>query len=332
MLVVNDVRLATLLCILTMLGWGSWANTQKLAGKDKWAFPLYYWDYAIGVFVLGILLALTLGSFGAVGMPAIENLGQAAPGPLARAVLSGVLFNLSNILLVVAIDIAGMSVAFPIGVGLALVIGTLASYAQVPKGNPALLSCGVALVVFAMIMSAMAYRKLPRAADSRWARGIVFAVLAGCLMGFFYPQLSAAISPDFNTAPLKSGYLTPYTALMLFGVGLLLSNVPLNTVFMRMGNLNYRDYSSGTLRLHSLGFLGGLVWMVALSANLLASGVVGPAISYALGQGATLVAAIWGVVIWREFRNAPPGTGRLMVLMFVAYGVGLALVGMATLS
>src|ERR1017187_4979164 len=114
MLVVNDVRLATLLCILTMLGWGSWANTQKLAGKDKWAFPLYYWDYAIGVFVLGILLALTLGSFGSVGMPAIENLGQAAPGPLARAVLSGVLFNLSNILLVVAIDIAGMSGAFPI--------------------------------------------------------------------------------------------------------------------------------------------------------------------------------------------------------------------------
>jgi glucose uptake protein len=225
-----------------------------------------------------------------------------------------------------------MSVAFPIGVGLALVIGTLASYVQVPKGNPALLSSGVALVVFAMIMSAMAYRKLPRAADARWARGIVFAVLAGCLMGFFYPQLSAAISPDFNTAPVRSGYLTPYTALMLFGVGLLLSNVPFNTVFMRMGNLNYRDYSRGTVRLHSLGFLGGIVWMVALSANLLASGVVGPAISYALGQGATLVAAIWGVVIWREFRNAPQGTGRLMVLMFVAYGVGLALVGMATLS
>src|ERR1035441_3094423 len=136
MLVVNDVRLATLFCILTMLGWGSWANTQKLAGKDKWAFPLYYWDYAVGVFVLGVLLAFTLGSFGDVGMPAVQNLSQAAPGPLARALLSGVLFNLSNILLVVAIDIAGMSVAFPIGVGLALVIGTVASYVQVPKGNP----------------------------------------------------------------------------------------------------------------------------------------------------------------------------------------------------
>lgn len=332
MFVVTDVRLATLLCVLTMLGWGSWANTQKLAGKDKWAFPLYYWDYAVGVFVLGVLLAFTLGNFGGVGMPAVQNLSQAAPTPLVRAVLSGVLFNLSNILLVVAIDTAGMSVAFPIGVGLALVIGTLASYAQVPKGNPALLSSGVLLVVFAMIMSAMAYSKLPRATGVRWARGIVFAVLAGCLMGFFYPQLSAAISPEFNTAPLKSGYLTPYTALLLFGVGLLLSNVLLNTVFMRMGNVSYRDYSRGTVRLHSLGFLGGIVWMVALSANLLASGVVGPAISYALGQGATLVAAIWGVVIWREFRNAPHGTGRLMVLMFVAYSVGLGLVGMATLS
>src|ERR1035437_7080533 len=125
MLVVNDVRLATLLCILTMLGWGSWANTQKLAGKDKWAFPLYYWDYAIGVFVLGILLALTLGSFGGVGMPAIENLGQASPGPLARAVLSGVLFNLSNILGVGAIYMGGLWVFSPCGVGFPWLFETL---------------------------------------------------------------------------------------------------------------------------------------------------------------------------------------------------------------
>ncbi len=331
MFVVNDVGVATLFCFITMLGWGSWANTQKLAGKDKWAFPLYYWDYAVGVFFLGVVLALTMGSFGAAGTPALENLAQAETGPVTRAFLSGVLFNLSNILLVVAIDAAGMSVAFPIGVGLALVIGTVASYVQVPRGSAVLLFLGVALVVAAMIISALAYRKLPRTANSRWGRGVFFAALAGCLMGFFYPQLSAAVSPGFNSAPIRAGYLTPYAALLLFGAGLLASNTILNTLFMRAERVCYPEYFSGSARLHSLGFLGGMIWMIALTMNLVASGVVGPAISYALGQGATLVAAVWGVLIWREFRNAPRGTGRLIVLMFAAYGAGLALVGLATL-
>lgn len=331
MFVVNSVGIATLFCVITMLGWGSWANTQKMAGRDKWAFPLYYWDYAIGVFFLGILVAATFGSFGRTGVTAWDSFSQAAPGPITRAFLSGPLFNLSNILLVVAIDIAGMAVAFPIGVGLALVIGTVASYVQSPKGNPVLLFSGVALVVLAIIMSAMAYSKLARPAGRGWTKGVVYAVLAGCLMGFFYPQLSASISPGFNSAPMQAGYLTPYAALALFGAGLLASNVVLNTVFMRMGGLRYHDYFQGTPRLHLLGFLGGIIWMLALSANLIASGVVGPAISYALGQGATVVAAIWGVVIWREFRSAPKGTGFLILLMFASYGVGLTLVGMATL-
>ncbi|HWR49532.1 MAG TPA: hypothetical protein VN428_00385 [Bryobacteraceae bacterium] len=331
MFVVNNVGVATLFCVITMLGWGSWANTQKLAGKDKWAFPLYYWDYAIGVFVLGVVLTLTMGSFGTAGAPALENITQAEPGPIARAFLSGILFNLSNILLVVAIDAAGMSVAFPIGVGLALVIGTVASYLQSPRGSAALLFSGVALVVIAMIVSAMAHSKLPRTTGNRWARGVVFAALAGCLMGFFYPQLSAAISPGFNISPIQAGFLTPYSALLLFGAGLLASNAVLNTVFMRTEGLRYRDYWKGSTRLHTLGFLGGMIWMAALTTNLIASGVVGPAISYALGQGATLVAAIWGVVIWREFRNAPHGTGRLIMLMFIAFGAGLALIGTATL-
>lgn len=331
MFVINNVGIATLFCVITMLGWGSWANTQKLAGKDKWAFPLYYWDYAIGVFFLGILVAATFGTLGSAGMTAADNFSQAEPGPIARAFLSGALFNLSNIMLVVAIDIAGMSVAFPIGVGLALVIGTAASYVQSPKGDPALLFSGVALVVFAMIMSAIAYSKLPRPVGRGWTRGVAYAVVAGCFMGLFYPQLSGSISPGFNSAPIQAGYLTPYVALALFGAGLLASNLVLNTVFMRMGALRYRDYFQGTPRLHSLGFLGGLIWMLALSANLIASGVVGPAISYALGQGATVVAAIWGLVIWREFRSAPQGTWLLILLMFLGYGAGLTLIGMATL-
>jgi glucose uptake protein len=331
MFVVNQLSVAIVFCVITMLGWGSWANTQKLAGKDKWPFPLYYWDYSVGVFALSVLLTLTLGSLGTSGMSASANMAQAGSGPLVLAFLSGIIFNVSNILLVVAIDVAGMSVAFPVGVGLALVIGTVESYAQAPKGDAGLLSLGVALVVVAMIVSAIAYSRLPRTSGAGWIRGVVFAVIAGCLMGFFYPQLTKSISPGFNSRPIESGLLTPYTALLLFGAGLLVSNLAVNTIFMRAGGVTYSDYFRGSIKLHSLGFLGGIIWMLALSLNVIAAGVAGPAISYALGQGATLVAAIWGVFIWKEFRNAPRGTNLLIAIMFFGYALGLALIGMATL-
>lgn len=332
MFVVESLTLAILFCIVTMLGWGSWANTQKLAGADHWPFELYYWDYAIGVVLFGILFAFTLGSFGSAGMSTMANLQQADAARIGGAILSGCIFNISNILLVVAIDAAGMSVAFPVGVGLALVIGTIGSYFQSPQGNPTLLFAGVALVVFAMIMSALAYGKLPKTAGRSWTRGVLFAVIAGCLMGFFYPQLIGTISPDFRSAPIQPGYLTPYTALLFFGIGLVLSNFVVNTVFMKAGGRTYGEYFQGSTRLHSLGVLGGVIWMLALCLNVIASGVAGPAISYALGQGATLVAAIWGVLIWKEFQAAPQGTTPFIVLMFLGYTSGLALIGIATLS
>jgi glucose uptake protein len=327
MFTVTSLGPAVLFCVITMLGWGSWANTQKLAGKTKWPFELYYWDYAIGVFLFSIVFLLTLGGAGAM-----DNLQSATSAHIARALFSGAIFNVSNILLVVAIDASGMSVAFPVGVGLALVIGTVASYLQSPKGNPAALFSGVALVVVAMIVSALAYSRLPRKKDDRgWLRGVVFAVVAGFLMGFFYPQLVNSLSPDFNTAPIQPGFLTPYTALFYFSIGMLISNVVVNTVFMKASGRTYAEYFRGTAKLHSLGVLGGCIWMLALSLNVIASGVAGPAVSYALGQGATLVAAIWGVLIWREFRAAPPGTSGYIYLMFACYAVGLVLIGVATL-
>jgi glucose uptake protein len=314
-----------------MLGWGSWANTQKLAGKDKWPFELFYWDYAAGVLVFSLVFALTLGSAGSAGAPYLENLRGAASRPVWTAISSGVLFNISNILLVVAIDAAGMAVAFPVGVGLALVIGTLKSYVLSPKGSAHLLFAGVALIVVAMIMSALAHRRLGARKQTKTVRGLVFSIVAGCLMGFFYPQLLASISPDFTTRGIEPGLLTPYTALVLFSVGVLASNVVVNTLFMRAGRYRYADYFRGRAQLHSLGFLGGCVWMLALSLNVIASGVAGPAISYALGQGATLVAAIWGVLIWREFTGAAKSTWALVGLMFAGYVLGLVLIGVASL-
>jgi len=331
MFIVNNVSLAILFCVVTMLGWGSWANTQKLAGKDRWPFPLFYQDYAVGVLLFGILFALTFGSFGPAGEPALANLAHASLPGILRALLSGVLFNISNILLVVAIDAAGMSLAFPVGVGLALVIGTVVSYAQTPKGSAPMLFSGVALVVLAMVLSALAYSKLPRREGINAARGITYSVIAGGLMGYFYPQLIGAISPAFQSQPIRPGLLTPYSALLLFGAGVFVSNFVVNGIFLKVNHLKYADYRAGSARLHSIGVLGGAIWMLALCLNIIASGVAGPAVSYALGQGATLIAAIWGVFIWKEFRGAPRSVTPFIVLMFLGYAAGLALIGVATL-
>ncbi|HEV1286656.1 MAG TPA: GRP family sugar transporter [Bryobacteraceae bacterium] len=296
-----SLPIAILFCVITMLGWGSWANTQKLAGKEKWPFELFYWDYAIGVFLFSLLFATLGGSF--------------AMGPAAvPALISGAIFNLANILLVVSIDAAGMSVAFPVGIGLALVIGTVESYVETPKGNPSLLFAGVALIVFAMIMSAASRQTVGK----NRVRGLIFSIIAGCIMGLFYPQLMRAIGP---------GKLTPYIALVFFGAGVLASNVIVNTVFMKAGRVTYADYFRGTAKLHFIGVLGGCIWMLALCLNVIAANVAGPAISYALGQGATLVAAIWGVFVWRE-----KGRMSYTVLMFIGYATGLILIGAATLD
>src|ERR1700683_4560922 len=167
MFVVNSLPLAILFCVITMLGWGSWANTQKLAGKEKWPFELFYWDYAIGVLLFSLLFAATLGSSGDAGVSTLQNLGTADFHFMAPALISGAIFNLSNILLVVGIDAAGLAVAFPVGVGLALAIGTVESYIEEPKGAPRLLFAGVALIMFAMIMSAVAHRRLPHGGGKR---------------------------------------------------------------------------------------------------------------------------------------------------------------------
>ena len=330
MFVPHSLPVAIFFCLITMLGWGSWANTQKLSGKDKWRFELYYWDYAIGVLLFGVIFAVAFGSFGSSGMSAWSNFQSAEMHYMWPAIISGAIFNAANILLVVGIDAAGMAVAFPVGVGLALAIGTIESYLQTPKGDPGLLFAGVALIVFAMVMSGLAYRKLPQGAGKSPMRGLLFSALAGCIMGSFYPQLMRSISPDFNAAPIQSGMLTPYVALVLFGLGVLGSNVIVNTLFMRAGKLSYADYFRGGARSHLIGLLGGMIWMIALCFNVIASGVAGPAISYALGQGATLIAAIWGVLVWRELANGPKGTGRYAGLMFAGYTAGLILIGLAT--
>ena len=328
MTVVESYAVAVAMCVVTMLCWGSWANTQKLATKE-WRFELFYWDYAIGVLLFALVLAFTLGSTGTAGRSFLDDLAQAENGPLVSALVGGVIFNLSNILLVAAIDIAGMAVAFPIGVGLALVLGVVTNYMASPVGNPALLFTGVACVVVAIILSALAYSRLPSQGQRTMGKGIMVSVAAGLLMGFFYRFVAASMSTDFIT--LEPGKLSPYTAIVMFSVGLLASNFLWNTIVMKRPfvgpPVSFADYfSKGTPRLHMVGILGGMIWNLGMSLSIIASGAAGFAISYGLGQGATLVAAIWGVFIWKEFRTAPAGTSRLLTMMFAAFVIGLTLI------
>ena len=327
MFIVESYPLAVVLCCVTMFCWGSWANTQKLAG-EKWRFELYYWDYVFGVLILTTISAFTIGSFGSAGRPFVEDAGQAYFEYLGLAVLGGVVFNLANILLVAAIAIAGMSVAFPIGIGLALVLGVLINYVAKQQGNPVLLAIGVALITAAIVLDAIAYRSLPGGKSKAGLKGIVISIIAGILMSLFYFLVAYGMAKDF--ANMSGGFMGPYTAVYFFALGIFVSNLLFNRILMAkpfVGEpVTFADYKKGTGRQHLMGILGGIVWAIGMTLSILASGKAGTAISYGLGQGATMVAAIWGVFVWREFREAPKSTWPLIWLMFAGYFVGLGII------
>ena len=327
MIVIQSYAVAVFLAFVTMLCWGSWANTQKLATK-KWPFQLYYWDYAIGVLLLSLILAFTAGSIGAEGRSFITDLSQADLSALGSAFLGGAVFNIANILLVAAIAIAGMAVAFPIGIGLALALGVIVNYIATPLGNPVILFTGVAFVIVAIILDALAYKKLPSSSAQSTTKGIVVSLMAGVLMGFFYRFVAASMVSDFVNP--EAGKLTPYTASVIFALGLLVSNFVWNTIFMYKPltgeKVTYRDYfEKGDTGLHLIGILGGVIWSIGMTLNIIAAEQAGFAISYGLGQGATMIAALWGVFIWKEFRGAK-GVNGLLTAMFLFFAVGLGLI------
>jgi len=330
MMMVESYAVALVLCVVTMACWGSWANTQKLASKE-WRFQLFYWDYAVGVLLLALLLAFTAGSLGQGGRGFIADLRQADAKWLGSAFLGGVIFNLSNILLVAAIDIAGLAVAFPVGVGLALVLGVVTTYLATGAGNAPMLASGVACIMVAIILDALAYKRLARSAGAAPVKGIVISVVAGLLMGWFYSFVARSMGAiDPVSQMLEAGKLSPYTALVLFSAGLLLSNFLWNSLMMVRPlsgpRVPFGDYfTKGTPRLHGIGILGGMIWNLGMACSIIAAAAAGPALSYGLGQGATMVGAFWGVFIWKEFKDAPAGTNKLLALMFVFYLLGLGI-------
>lgn len=325
MFIVNNYLLAVVLCFVTMLCWGSWANTQKLAGKT-WRYELFYWDYVIGILLFSIILGFTLGSVGDEGRSFLADLKQITIGNYVSALIGGAVFNLGNILLSAAVAMAGMTVAFPLGVGIALVLGVIVNYIGAPKGDPTTLFLGVVLVVVAIVLNAIASGKMHRGGANSNKKGIVIAVIAGVLMSFFYRFVAAAMDLNNFEAPTP-GMATPYSAFFIFAVGIFLSNLVFNTIVMRRpfdgAPVTYKEYFNGHTSTHMVGVLGGVIWGIGTALSYIAAGKAGAAISYALGQGAPMVAALWGIFIWKEFKGASRGVNYLLACMFIFFIAGL---------
>ena len=327
MFIVNSYALAVLFCFITMMCWGSWGNTQKLASKS-WRYELFYWDYVIGLLLFSLLSAFTLGSFGTEGRSFLDDLMQADGRNLFSAFLGGVVFNASNILLAAAVALCGMSVAFPVGVGLALVLGVLINYFGAAKGDPLFIFLGVALIAAAIVMNGLAYRMARTGKRKLTAKGLLISVAAGTIMAFFYRFVASSMDLDSFTAP-AAGKMTPYTAVVVFATGVFVSNFLFNTIAMKCPvegtPVRPSEYFGGTFRTHLVGMLGGAIWCLGESFSMIASGKAGAAISYGLGQGATLVSALWGILIWKEFRGAPGASVLCNAGMFVLFLAGLGL-------
>ncbi len=325
MFIVNSYPLAIIFCMITMLCWGSWANTQKLVQKS-WRFELFYWDYVIGIIIMSLLFAFTIGSNGTEGRGFMADWSQASLVNVGSAFLGGIIFNAANILIVAATAIAGMSVAFPVGIGIALILGVIINYLASPKGDPIWLFVGVLLVTTAIIFDAFAYNKQTTHAQKVSRKGIVLSIVGGILMALFYRFVASSMVINFEQPEV--GFLTPYTAVVIFSLGILISNLFFNTILMKKpiegSPVGYSEYFKGSTKEHLTGVLGGMIWCIGMSFSIIAAGSAGFAISYGLGQGATLVAALWGIFIWKEFKGSPKQLLYLLGWMFILFITGLA--------
>jgi glucose uptake protein len=336
MILVHNYGLAIFFFAITMICWGSWANTQKLAAKS-WRFELFYWDLTIGLLLTATLAAFTIGSLGTEGRPFIQDIQQADGRSILNAMLGGIVWNLGNILLVAAIAVAGMSVGFPIGGGLAWILGIVYNFILIiidkgkPEGNIFLLFSGVFVIIVAIYLSMLSYRKLAREQKKTSAKGILLSVGAGLLIAFFYGLVVKSLNNTFVSG--GAGRLTPFTGVFFFALGVAVSTPVFNPFFMRypvQGEpVRMKEYFRGNLASHTTGLLGGLIWMTGMTVSFMSAGAANPAISYALSNAAPVVAILWGVFIWKEFKGAPKGTGTLLAVMFILFLTGLVLISMS---
>jgi glucose uptake protein len=327
MVLVQNYGLAVFLCFTAMICWGSWQNTRNLIGKE-WRFELFYWDYTIGIILFALIMAFTFGSFGNQGRSFLPDLAQADARNLLSAAFGGFIWNIGTLLLVASISIAGMSVAFPIGGGLGWVLGILINYMGKPEGNPWLLFGGTLVIILAILLSMQSYRKLASHQKKPSLKGILLALMAGICIAFFYRFVASSMAVDFT--PEEAGKISSYTAVVFFSFGALASTALINPVFMARPvegrPVKMNEWFKGTPKAHLLGMLGGAIWCLGNSVSFMSVGAASPAISYGLSNAAPVVAAIWGIFVWKEFSDAHKGTGLLLAMMFVCYLIGLGLI------
>ncbi len=319
----HSLNIALFMMITSAVCWGSWANTYK--GVKNYRFELFYWDYAVGIFLISLILALTMGSTANDASSFLNNVHSADTSNIVSTMVGGAIFNLANLLLVAAIDMAGLAVAFPVSIGIALVVGVISSYALQPKGNAALLAGGVLCALVAVVLDGKAYGSLAIAGRTVSRKSIVVCVVSGVLMGLWAPFVAHAMT-NGNT-------LGPYSIAVFLTLGALLSCLVWNIYFMKhplVGEpVKFSGYFSAPVSGHALGLFGGFIWGTGMVFNLVAASFTGVAISYAIGQSAPMVAALWGVFAWKEFEGAPGKAKMYLVLMFVFYCAGIALVAHA---
>jgi glucose uptake protein len=325
----HTLGIALLMMITSAICWGSWANTYK--GVKNYRFELFYWDYAVGIFLISLILGHTMGITSHDGSDLISNLHAANTNDVILAMVGGAIFNLANLLLVAAIDMAGLAIAFPVSIGIALVVGVITSYVQHPQGNAALLAGGVLCAVVAVILDGRAYSALAAASRSTSKKSITICIVSGVLMGLWAPFMTRAMPHEVNG--VMRGSLGPYAAAIFLTFGALLSCLVWNVYFMRhplVGEpVKFGGFFRAPISAHALGLLGGIIWGTGMVFNLVAASFTGVAISYAIGQSAPMVAALWGVLAWKEFAGAPGKAKMYLVLMFVFYCLGILLVAKA---
>jgi glucose uptake protein len=319
----HSLGIALAMMITSAICWGSWANTYK--GVKNYRFELFYWDYAVGIFLVSLVLALTMGSTSHDADSFLNNVHSADATNIVSTMIGGAIFNLANLLLVAAIDMAGLAIAFPVSIGIALVVGVISSYALQPRGNAALLGAGVVCAFIAVVLDGKAYGSLAIAGRSVSKKSIVTCVVSGVLMGLWAPFVARAMT--------RGNTLGPYSIAVFLTLGALLSCAIWNVYFMKhplVGEpVNFAGFFSGPISGHALGLLGGFIWGIGMVFNLVAASFTGVAISYAIGQSAPMVAALWGVLAWKEFAGAPSKAKIYLALMFVFYCVGIMLVARA---
>jgi glucose uptake protein len=318
---------ALIMTILSAVFWGSWANSYKWT--HGYRFELFYWDYIIGVVVLALVFAFTFGSHGHAGVAFLGNVRVAYVSNIVYALIGGFIFNIANLLLVAGIELAGLAVAFPISIGIALIEGVVLSYAIQPKGNAGYLAVGVILALVAIIFDALAYSSMSRAGRQVSRKGIVVNVISGLLMGAFAPFITKALNAGITTGHA----LTPYGATVFFAIGALACCFVVNIYLMRrplIGKpVNFSGFWSARASDHALGFVGGVVWGLGTSFNFIAASFVGMAISYAIGQCSPMIAALWGVFVFKEFEGSGKRARGFVALMFAFYVAAIVVIAKA---